>query len=393
MGIFTRYIVGELLKVFLVALCAMSTLMMLVFLAYEAVRQGLGITAVLRLIPYTLPHALCFAIPGTILFAVCSVYGRMSAHNEVIALKSLGISPRTVMVPVLILGVMLSLVTVWLNDVAFSWGRRQAYQVVLQSVEATIYGILRNQGRYDNGKISFNVLGVDGDRLIQPTVVIREDPHAPPRTIAAESARLQAIPEEGLLMVEVTRGRYEDASVSYVFDSDRIPVRLVDVTKKDRSLGSPSDYSIREVPAEIRSQKARIQEQQLEMALQAGFQLATGDWDGLQDARWTQQRITLDASVERLHRLELETWRRFAGGFACLGFVAVGAPLAIRMRTADVWNAFAVCFFPILIVYYPLLAFGLDRAKSGDMPPYVVWLGNVVLVLVGFWLYRRMAKH
>ncbi|HRF01531.1 MAG TPA: LptF/LptG family permease [Pirellulaceae bacterium] len=393
MGIFTRYVLAELMKVFLVALTAMSTLMMLVFLVYEAVRQGLGFEAVIRLIPYTLPHALCFAIPGTILFAVCAVYGRMSAHNEIIALKGMGIPPRAVMVPVLVLGLLLSLVTVWLNDIAFSWGRSKAYQVVLQSVEATIYGILRNQGRYDNGKISFNVLGVRGTELLQPMVVIREDADSPPRTIFAESARLESRSDEGVLIVHVERGRYEDGSLSYDFDRESIPVRLVDVTKKDRSQGSPSDYSMTEIPAEIRAQERQIEAQRLEMALQAGFQAATGDWDRMQGTMWQADALALDTAVGRLHRLETETWRRFAGGFACLCFVAVGAPLAIRMRTADVWNSFAVCFFPILIVYYPLLAFGLDRAKSGAMPPYVVWLGNLVLGLIGIALYRRMVRY
>ncbi|MCA9106910.1 MAG: LptF/LptG family permease [Pirellulaceae bacterium] len=392
MGIFTRYVLAELLKVFLVALAALSTLMMLIFLIYEAMRQGLGFEAVIRLVPYTLPHALCFAIPGTILFAVCSVYGRMSAYNEVIALKGMGIPPRALMVPVLILGVVLSFVTVWLNDVAFSWGRQKAYQVVLQSVEATIYGILENHGRYDNGKISFNVLGVEGKTLHQPMVVIR-DSGSTPRTIFAETAELTSRPEEGLLIVSVVRGRYEDGDVSYDFDKDEISVALVDVTKKDRSQGSPSDYAMLEIPAEIDSQKKRIEEHRLEMALQGGFQLATGDWDRMQGPAWRFDHESLDSAVGRLHRLETEPWRRFAGGFACLCFVAVGAPLAIRLKTADVWNTFAICFFPILLVYYPLLAFGLDRAKSGELPPYMVWLGNIVLGLIGIFLYRRMVRY
>lgn len=393
MGIFTRYVMAELLKVFLVALAAISTLMMLIFLVYEAMRQGLGLEAVIRLVPYTLPHALCFAIPGTILFAVCSVYGRMSAYNEVIALKGMGIAPRALMVPVLIIGIVLSLITVWLNDVAFSWGRQKAYQVVLQSVETTIYGILQNHGRYDNGKISFNVLGVEGKTLLQPMVVIRDSIDATPRTIFAESAELRSLPEEGLLIVSVTNGRYEDGSVSYDFDHDEIAVRLVDVTKKDRSQGSPSDYAMLEIAGEVEVQKERIADQRLEMALQGGFHLATGDWDRLQGPAWQRDRDALGVAVGRLHRLETEPWRRFASGFACLGFVAVGAPLAIRLKTADVWNTFAVCFFPILIVYYPLLAFGLDRAKSGELPPYVVWLGNLVLGLVGVHLYRRMVRY
>jgi len=33
---------------------------------------------------------------------------------------------------------------------------------------------------------------------------------------------------------------------------------------------------------------------------------------------------------------------------------------------------------PILIGYYPLLMYGIDQAKSGNLPPYSVWLANLV---------------
>ena len=70
---------------------------------------------------------------------------------------------------------------------------------------------------------------------------------------------------------------------------------------------------------------------------------------------------------------------------AAATFISKGFPPKIA--------TFAICFFPILLVYYPLLAFGLDRAKSGELPPYMVWLGNIVLGLIGIFLYRRMVRY
>ena len=91
--------------------------------------------------------------------------------------------------------------------------------------------------------------------------------------------------------------------------------------------------------------------------------------------------------------MRTEPWRRWANGFSCMAFVLVGAPLAIRLRTADVWTSFIACFLPILVVYYPLLAYGVDLAKSGDLPPYCVWLGNVVLVTVGYRMIRWVLRY
>jgi lipopolysaccharide export system permease protein len=101
----------------------------------------------------------------------------------------------------------------------------------------------------------------------------------------------------------------------------------------------------------------------------------------------------LNGEHGRLNRLYTETWRRFATGFSCLFFVLVGVPLAIQVKTADFWTTFALCFIPILLIYYPLLAFGVAQAKSGDLPPYVVWAGNGFMLVWGLFLMRRVMRH
>ena len=71
----------------------------------------------------------------------------------------------------------------------------------------------------------------------------------------------------------------------------------------------------------------------------------------------------------------------------------IGATLSIRMGYGDVWSSFGMCFLPILIVYYPLMMYGVDLAKSGDLTPHCVWLGNLVLAVVGAWQARRVMRY
>jgi lipopolysaccharide export system permease protein len=56
-------------------------------------------------------------------------------------------------------------------------------------------------------------------------------------------------------------------------------------------------------------------------------------------------------------------------------------------------SSFFVCFLPVLLAYYPLLAYGVDKAKGGELPPSVVWLGNAVFILWGVWLLRRVLRY
>jgi lipopolysaccharide export system permease protein len=121
--------------------------------------------------------------------------------------------------------------------------------------------------------------------------------------------------------------------------------------------------------------------------------MLAGDLEALTNDNWANRHQQMRESQARLHRLHTEPWRRVANGFSCLCFALVGAPLAIRLRNADGWSSFGLCFLPILLVYYPLMIYGVSMAKSGDMPPACVWLGNLVLFAIGYWQIRKVLRY
>ena len=110
-------------------------------------------------------------------------------------------------------------------------------------------------------------------------------------------------------------------------------------------------------------------------------------------AAWKPHEKEIENAKTRLYRLHTEPWRRWANGFSCLCFVLIGIPVSIRMRFSEFIASFFICFLPILLVYYPLLAVSVDKAKDGFFPPYSVWLGNIVLAVAGIWMLRRVNRH
>lgn len=391
----TRYVTLELLKVFLVTLTGMTLMIVLAGVGREAVRQGLGLGPVLRLVPYILPDALRFAVPATVLFAACSVYGRMSGMNEVVAVKSLGISPWQLMVPALVLGFMLSLASVWLNDVAVSWGRSGVQRVVVESVEQIAYGMLRTQRSYSTERFSINVKEVVDRKLVRPTVLFNSSGDSPQVTLIAEQAELRANPEESTLSIFLTHGMIDVDGGLSVFFPDRIE-RVIPLTHASKVGGGgqrAANYPLWKIPLEIvrHREELRVNEQML--AAQSAYKLTTGDFPALIDEDWRHTRYEMREANYQLDRLRTEPWRRWAGGFSCFFFVLVGCPLAMRLRNADFTTSFILCFLPILIVYYPLMAMGVDRAKAGAFPPYAVWIGNLICALVGVWLIRKAIRY
>ncbi|MCA9178672.1 MAG: LptF/LptG family permease [Planctomycetales bacterium] len=396
----TRYILAELLKVFLIALFGMTAVMILAGVVQTAVNEGLGLAPILRIIPYVLPNALRFAVPGTILFATCSVYGRLASNNEVTALKSLGISPVALLRPAWVLAFLVSLVAVWLNDIAVSWGTTGVRRVVIQSIEDIAYGMLRTHKTYEPkaGKMSISVQRVDGHRLIRPTISIRGPSGSTAVTVTASTAEMRYNEQRDTLSVFLTNAEATgevsgDVGFGGHFPSLRreIPLNLNQTDEMGKA--RPADCPSRKIPGEIRHQAEVIQKLEQEMAARAAFDMFSGDLDGLSGEEWKKRRQTLGYARSRMDRLRTEPWRRWANGFSCFCFVLVGAPLAMYLRNSDLFTTFATCFFPILVIYYPLLMVGIGQAKSGALPPYCVWLGNVILMAISFVLVRRVSRY
>jgi lipopolysaccharide export system permease protein len=392
----TRYVLFELTKVFLIVLIGMTLLLLLVGVVREAVSQSLGLAQIARLLPFTLPDALRFSLPGSALFAACSVYGRMSSSNEVVAIKSAGISPLRILWPALVASFVLSLATVWLNDLAVSWGRSGVQRVVIEAAEEIVYAVLRTHRSYSNKQLSITVKRVEGRKLSRPTLTLQPTGDRPLVTITAAEAELRSNTARDMLVIE-----FRNASVDF---GDNVrsdfpgalewEIPLADAASgKRESSSSPSYRPLRSIPDDLDEQRQRIGKMEQQLAVKAAFACMTGDWAAVAGPAWTADTRKLNDQRSRLYRLQVEPHRRWAAGFSCFCFVIIGAPLAIRLRNDDFLKTFFICFLPILIGYYPLLAYGVDRTKAGAIPPQFVWLGNVILLICGVWLTRRAIRY
>lgn len=394
---FNRYILWEIAKLFSIALIAFTGVIMLGGVAQQLRNEGLGPMAIIDLLPYVFPIALQFALPATLLFAVCSVYGRISADNEVMAIKAAGVNPIKIISPTLIVAFLISLLAVWLNDIAFSWGKPGINRVVLLSVEQVVYGWLTKQGSYSNTNgFSIHVQGVgpDGRELIHPTISFLREGSGEPTMITARTGRLSMDPVAEKLCITLVDSQV-DIGGTWVAVPDEIKqeIPLAKATKNDKGAGQPSEYAMNEIGREIQNQTERLRKTEELLSARCSLGLLCGRYDWLDDTRTHESLGDLYQGRERLNRLNVEPARRWASGFACLFFVWVGAPAAIWWRSADYWTSFGVCFLPILLLYYPFFGYGLDRAKDGSWPVMSVWLGNLVMFLVGLFWLRYIYKN
>lgn len=395
MTLLNRHVVSEVLKVFLLVLSILTFVVILWGGLREANDQGLEPRHFLRIMPFLLPDALRFGLPAALLFAVSVVFGRMAANNEIVALKSLGISPLVIISPVLVLAFILSIVATWLNEVAVSWGRNNIQGVVVQSIEEIIYGVLRSQKTFSSRRISIIVKDVADRRLIEPIITFRGAESSPDVTLRARVAELRADKEAMLLSISCTDGTLEAPGQVRMRFHDMIErqIPLTSATQGEDMTHVPSRMPLYRIPEELENVPRELEEMRQRRAAKAALAMLEGDLAALTGPEAQVELATIASREGMVYRLETEPPRRWASGFSCLCFALVGAPMAIWRRNASFLSSFFSCFGPILVVYYPFLMFGVKQAKSGALDPAVVWLGNLVLLAAGIWLMRRVLRY
>ena len=123
MKLIDRYVGWQVLLTSTIAVAVLSVVLVLgnIFkqLLELLVKNDTPFEQILTFLAYILPFSLTFTIPWGFLTAVLLVFGKMSAENELIALRANGVSIPRITLPVLVLAVLSVGVCLWINvDVA-----------------------------------------------------------------------------------------------------------------------------------------------------------------------------------------------------------------------------------------------------------------------------------
>ncbi|MGL4595819.1 MAG: LptF/LptG family permease [Thermoguttaceae bacterium] len=390
MKILTRYIIWELGQSFIFAYIAMNALLVVVVLVQKALQLSVPLEQIIRLIPFVMVETSPIAIPVTFLLAVTTFFAKMSGNNEIIALKSLGVAPWMFLWPVFVLGILMSLMTIWLNDLAVTWGRSGISAVIYGASEGILLNQLRTNHKFEtpNKELAIMVKGVENKKLLSPVITLKN----PPSTIEAKSALMTIDFSNRVLNISLANLKVDSGETKYFSDSRDITIPLETVISNNEGPKRPADMSLTELPAEISTHANVIASERRSQAARRAFTICCGNYE-----EWRTREETIAIGRKKneqsiIERLRVEPQRRWSTGFSCLCFILLGAPLAIWMGKADVFSSFFACFIPILLFYYPLLMFGLQGAKNGTLPPESVWIANIVIALSGIWFWRKIHR-
>jgi lipopolysaccharide export system permease protein len=357
----------------------------------EGSKRGIPALIILEIMPFMLPEILGITLPASMLFSICSVFGRMTGSNEIVALKSLGISPMAVIWPVLVLASFLSLGTVWMYEVAATWCKPTVLQICCNSIEPIVCSMLQKNRSCsgDQFPMAITVKKVNRattpgelDRLIQPTITI----NGPPKTtISAAEATLHTDWSTQKLMITCWKGEFDFGGQGRVSFPDKqefsVPIPKPSFDRFHRDWASLRNVS--SLVIELENANVYLQKDIRQLESQPN----------VPEEKIEAKRREIKDNEFKIRRLRAEPYRRWANGFTCLCFALLGAPVAMLWRHTDVLTNFFVCFLPILAIYYPLLVLSDNLSTSGKLPPFAFWTANIVLAVPAAWLLRWLLKH
>jgi lipopolysaccharide export system permease protein len=393
MRILQRCVFSDLLRIFSLSIFVLTVLLVVMGVAGEAAKNGLGAEQIIKIIPYIIPSLLPYTIPATLLLTVCIVYGRMAGDNEITAIKSAGINVYAVLSPSFVLGAALSLGTFILTDQFIPWGRANIERVVTLAMEDIFLDILRaNSSYHDNPHgISIVVSGVNDRTLIDPVFRYRLQ-SGESATIHARQATIKFDLEGQQVWLTLETGDAETPNGGLVrFKSERQPLPMPVATD---NLKAPRNMTIESIRREQAALLREAEESLQQQVIQSILALSEGAFDRLAPTGSPADEHKERLRVERGQKLRTEIHGRLALSCSCLFFVLIGSPFAIVQAKRQFLTNFALCFAPILLGYYPIVLLTMNLCREGALEPaWGMWLGNLGLAMAAAIVLRRVFRN
>ena len=401
-GIIQRYVLGEVVRAFLMALLTMTIIFVLFMVMAEAAKLGLSPSDIAMLVPYVIPSTLPFTVPVSMLFAVTVVFGRLASDNEIIAIKTAGLDTLTVLWPAYLLGGFLSVTLFYLSREHIPNATHEAKMVIYKNLEEMFYKLLKKEREFNNAGWPFliKVADVDLESRWMVNAIFKQrrrgDPNSFGMVTQAKRARIRFDMQKMIAYVTL-----EGAEVSPGGDHDDVallpnqPLEF-SIPEANRSPYEKrlQEFTTPELNKEQADNRRLMATERKRRAIETAFSFASGRLGAIDWSKIDKAIVDYDHWTHKVREFETEKRFREAQSVGPLVFVLLGAPVGILFARRDFLSAFIVCFMPIIGLYYPLMLLGINLGKEGVVDPTAaLWTGNALLVALFGVVIRPVRKH
>ena len=360
------YVVREVLLYTLLGLAAITVILVtrnLVRALDEVAGAGFLFSDLLTVLRLLGTMLFIYALPVAFLFGILLAIGRMAADVEITAMRACGIGLRTLTVPIVLVGALLSLVTLRLSLDVEPAARREMRSALKEMLAR---GAAIEPGRF--ARVGERLLYVEErdreSRLRGIVIADRTDPERP-FIVFARSGALRLDEERGRLLLGLESGDIHIEGANG------------DEERYERIAFEHFEYAIDIGSALDRGLEPRPKEMSLRQLYATIARISEGDTSNLR---------------EEPQQYPLHLHRRLAAPLAPTLFALVGVPLGMRRtrgaRSLGVLWCAALAFF-----YYLIDGLGEFLCLQGWVAPWVApQLPNLAFAGLGAWLLVRARR-
>lgn len=420
MRILTRYLLRAHIGPFLFALFALTSLLFVNTIARrfpDMAGKGLPIQVILEIMALSLPHIIALTLPMAVLVAVLYAFSQLTADNEVTALKASGVNLLRLQLSMLVYALVLAGFMLYFNDSILPETNHQLKVLLmdvnrksptLQLKEQVINEIQTSdmQTRY------FLQAGNIDARTNKLRDVVIYDLSVPgrDRTVYADSGRMAFNREQTNLFLTLFDGSVhelkavEPQNFQRVFFKQQLLMvkgigNVLERTAQD-SYRSDREMSLAMLKAAVDSSEAQLAQIRTEAAKygQTAVRdvLARGSLEGETMQTASELRMLAaraEAEQRRSNEFKVEYHKKFAIPFACIVFVLIGAPLAVRFPRGGPGMVIAISLM-IFGIYYMSLIGGESLGDKGQIKPFWgPWAPNVLFLLLSIWGLAHIGRE
>lgn len=413
--------------------------------------KGVHFIIVLQTFVLSLGHMFALIIPMAVLPATLMAFGNLASENEITAMKASGISLYRMMLPGAVAATLLCVGLIYYNNDVLPESNHKLLNLLIDiNRKKPTVELKENQFIDDlQGYTIYFQEKNDKTGDISDVQIFKHTSKGQlPTTIVAQSGHLQFLPAQNVLRVDLHNGEIHELPITKdrgtyrrtkfkeytlnIGDVDRSLQRTKRTYRGDREMSvKMMESKIDEIRADIALTRVRSIELATERA-EDTFKLLDPEYrhrvlgtakpeaagathaptPRLRAAGGSARGMPLEGRNEYVTRTEVETQinkreslvrqinryrveihKKFSIPFACIIFVLVGSPLAIRMGRSGMNMAIglSILFF---LVYYVCLIGGEKLADRGIVSPVVaMWSPNIIFFVLAIVLLRKAARE
>lgn len=380
--IFDRYIWSQVSGSTFTGVAVLTGVMVLANVFKEMERllgdtSSLPILTVFQFILYVIPYSLIFTIPWALLTAILLIFGRMSADNEMTALRMTGMSMPRICMPVFVLAVLMSGVCYWVNvelaPLAKTKIKRLFYDLALDNP-----AMLFQPGKVLDKFPGYRIYTRERkDNQLKDVEIIKTTMGKSEFYIRAERAEVEVTPGVTDFILRLRRAQVEQSGG----DSDKVTPAEIDM------INDIKPYYAGEMPIKFPLSELKAKTERVTNSMKDTSDL----WQEVRTGISSVNGLPMDKKFISASRTELSM--RYSFSLAAVVFALVGIPLGVTAQRRETSIGFALSLgVAVSYMFFVIFVGGLNE-KPSLYPHLLMWLPNILFLGIGGRLFWKLCQR